>query len=242
MSHDRNGKHRLRNLLESLLVHQNVLPLEVVVVDTSTNQEVRNNLARDADRFARVKLLQLTVSDFNKCWALNVGIQATRNDAKIIACTDLDFMFGRRMVGAIAERFNGHPAFVMAEPRRLGEDVDIRSPFHKWSKLCRLAEVWSPLTNDPGAGTIQAATREWWFKVHGYDQMFHGGLGGMDDDMRARAEKDNLVRRWITFEEGEALHQWHPRSGRKQTGSHRWFTWHPVVLKNPSGWGEESTV
>lgn len=223
-------------------MHQNILPLEVVVVDTSDDQTIRDSLAQDAEQFDRVKLLQLTVSDFNKCWALNVGIQATRNDAKIVACTDLDFMFGRNLVRGIQSRLSTRNALVMVEPRRLAKSVDLRSPFGRWNELCRAGTIWAPLSNDPGAGCIQASYRSWWFRVHGYDQVFHGGLGGMDDDVRARAEKDSLVRLWIPFDEGQALHRWHARSPRKQTGSHRYFTWHPKVVKNPFGWGEETTV
>ena len=57
-----------------------------------------------------------------------------------------------------------------------------------------------------GDGAAQCTTREWFFKVGGYDERMEL-YGAMDNDMTVRAEKDGLNIVWV--EEGEMLHMHH---------------------------------
>lgn len=104
------------------------------------------------------------------------------------------------------------------------------------------------------SGACQSASRDWFFKVRGYDERFTG-WGGNDTDMRYRAQKDGLKEIWI---QGETilLHQWHPKQIElaKKKGNlknflekvkknrHRRDNLNTVVRNKDFEWGSRETV
>lgn len=227
---------RLDNLLKSLLVYQDLKPRDVIVVDTSTDAKIVVQVAKVVHSYLRARLLYYRSNKFDKPWALNVGIKAA--GTTYIATTDMDFMFSRNFIQKVMNRLHKGNSFVMAVAHRLSFNADLSSPFENWDKLCMLSTPWPGLTG--GEGTIQAAHRKWWYKVHGYDEQFKDGLGGMDTDLWLRAQKDGLEIRKIPFSKAQALHQYHPRSRMKEKGCSKiqWNKKKLRVVKNPRGWGE----
>jgi len=234
MTWNRNGG-RLRNILASLLVHQTVKPLEVVVVDTSSKTGIAERNEETVGKFEDVVYIARPSKIFNKCHALNIGIKTTRSEAEFVMCTDVDEMFSRTFLETalrlLKERDN---IFLLSEVGFLKQDVSLRDPFldGNWKQLCESisGRGWA-------SGTIQATKRDWWFKVHGYDERFSGGLGHMDSDLGNRAHKDGLKTRCVRFVQAQALHQWHPKSRMKVTTQKYYSGANPVVA-NLNGWGK----
>lgn len=225
---------RLRNMLHSLLLHQEVIPEEVIVVDTSRHPKVVRDIAELVASLPRARLIQIPSDSVYKSWALNVGIRASFS--KYVACTDMDYIFSPNFTKRVMKYFRKGNEFIMASAQWLPEKADLRRPFRDYEKLKALSAPWP----GPAEGTLQAAARAWWFKVHGYDEKFGRGLGGMDSDMWMRAQKDDLQIKQIRHAKAQALHQWHPRSSMKEAGTHlmEWNLKKLTVVRNLKGWGE----
>ena len=232
------GGQRVTNLLRSLLCYQMEPAHELVLVDTSDDPAIANDVARRARLFEHCRLIQAPQESLYKSWALNVGIKATHPGAEFVAATDIDFMFGSRMTH-ILRRTARAGRFVLAQPLRLPKDANLSDPFsgENYRALAMKATWWG---HTGGPGTLQCAARDWWFKVHGYDERYAEGLGGMDDDMLLRARRDGLRIERLTFEEAMPLHQWHePTAFKGQL--HGRVASGPGVVVNPDGWGELDT-
>jgi len=227
------GGMRVHNLLVSLLRFQTVLPREVVIVDTSNDQGVADDVALWCRPFRRVRLVRRPMDVFAKSLALNIGIQATSPTSRWVAVTDIDLMFGPDMVRALVNTLSKRRSFVLTEPMRLPETVTMR-PFADYDATCMQASWWGPST---GPGALQATERGVWFAMRGYDQRFVDGLGGMDVDMMERALSGFGRTYTMPFSVSRALHQWHPPSEMKDrllglvsTGAD--------ITANPAGWGD----
>ena len=234
MTWNRNGQ-RLRNILASLCIYQSLKPLEVITVDTSIESDIAKRNRETAAEFPDVKYIARPSETFNKCWALNVGIKATSPKAEFIMCTDVDEMFSYTYIETALQFLRRQDnVFLLSEVGFLGQTADIKEPFSdgNWDRLCAnvIKRGWA-------SGTIQAAKREWWFKVHGYDERFSGGLGHMDSDLGNRARKGGLTPLCIPFKRAQALHQWHRRSPLKLK-TRKFYSGANPVVANPNGWGE----
>jgi len=229
------GGLRVANLLKSLLVYQRVPAAEVVVVDTSDDEQIARGVAAMCQAIRGARYVRRRRSSLHKPWALNVGIQAANPFSKVVAVTDIDFMFGPHMVETLLMVIDWQ-IFVRTVPKRLCADDFELDPFttENWARLCDTARPWGPST---GPGALQAAERGWWFKVRGYDERFAGGLGGMDTDMLQRALHDHMHVTTVPFDVSGALHQWHPQSPLKGATDHLLDHNAPAVA-NPEGWGE----
>lgn len=240
MTWNRTGE-RLERVLASLLKFQTVRPREVIVVDTSTNREIAQDVARTVSRYTHAILRYRSTPRFMMSWAFNFGIKSAHPESDIIATVSADIMYGRKMTEAILVRLERQPGLVMAATRRLPSEADLTVPFfpENWKKLCVLAAPWG--VSGRGTGTVQAAHREWWWKVGGYDEAYVGGLGGPDTDLMERARLDGQPLLRIPWTEVQTLHQWHPVSSLKGKCAHIYvaeLSNRPVV-KNLNGWGED---
>ena len=229
MVYNRNGM-RLRNTLDSLLKYQNVLPEEVLVVDTSTDKSISDGVAQVVNCYPSAKLIRKEHRVFSKPWALNVGIRSVVR-CQHIACMDMDVMLSTNFIEVVMKILGRSKAFVLTDTLMMSEQVD--DPFEDWNRLCSACSVAHPR----GPGSFQAANRIWWFSAHGYNEKFSGGLGGMDDDMWIRAKRGGLGIVWITPDQAQAVHQWHEPSPLKGKTSHL-FHVNPRVVANPKSWGK----
>lgn len=227
------GGQRVTNLLASLLLHQERPADEVVVVDTSNDAHIAQDVCRRTEAFADCTLIQAPRDGLYKSWALNVGIRATLPASQWVACTDIDLLFGPDLVETIEIQMR-HDRYLKAEPLRLPAGVDLTTVFADFEALCYRATWWGP---SGGPGALQVAPRAWWFRVHGYDERYADGLGGMDDDVEFRAQRSGLAIGRIPFDTGRALHQWHPPSPLKDKLHHLWEPERSVTV-NPDGWGQ----
>lgn len=232
MIHNREGE-RLRRMVHSLRC-QTVQPRDIIIVDTSFGADmaasVRRSLGEPRAGLPQVKHTLRPQRTFNKSFALNIGIRKSKQ--KYVLITDADFMFGIKLIEYVMIELEKGNTFVLAEAGYL-PDIDLDDGLMNWVKLCSMIHTPERKTSP---GTIQAVSREWMNKVRGYDERFHDGLGGMDDDMKVRANKDGLRLVWLPFREVQCLHQWHERSDMKGKCSHL-FSVDPPIVKNKDGWG-----
>lgn len=220
MVHGRNGI-RMYNFIHSLLA-QNVLPDEIIVVDTTPGAVPMESYS------VPLRFLIRPMEIFNKSRALNIGIKAAQSDT--IMVTDIDFIFSPGVTEVVTNHLSPK-TFVLCEAGYLPKSA-VTYPLD-WPKLISMVGT---VERRKSPGTIQAAHRDFWHAVRGYDERFEGGLGGMDDDMWIRARKHGLELVWIPFGEVYCLHQWHPISDLKGKCSHL-FVPDPEIVKNPQGWG-----
>jgi len=232
---------RLERVLASLLKFQSIRPREVIVVDTSTVRKSALRIARTVSRYTYATLLHRVTPQFSMSWAFNFGIKAAHPESDIIAVVSADVMYGCGMTKAVLTRLSSQRGLVLATLRRLPPEADLTTPFfpENWQKLCNQATPWH--VRGGGTGTIQAAHRDWWWKIRGYDEAYVGGLGGPDTDLVERAMKDGQPLLRIAWDEVQNLHQWHPVSPLKGVCKKLYASQvgNRPVVKNLDGWGED---
>ena len=230
------GGQRITNLLASLLWHQNRPADEVVIVDTSDDDDIALDVARRARAFPDARLIRRPRDGIYKSWALNVGIQATSPYSRWVAATDVDFMFGPRLIETVHWTLDRKAALLIVQPLRLPQSADVSDPFEgdNWLALCMQGTWWGP-TGGPGA--LQVLQRGKWFEIHGYGEQFGGGLGGPDTDLMDRCIRAGAQVICLPFDVAQALHQWHERSPHKGALVHLLDADAPLIA-NPGGWGD----
>lgn len=228
----------LRWQLRSL--ERQTVPVHVVVVHTSMDRRLQEQTASVCRLMSRHTLLLRPSQDLRLAWSLNVGIQHVPETCPFAACVNVDFVFSdnfcREALDKLKER---DPCFVQCEPASLGRGFPVQFLLENWGAYAPQLQLHCHGRTWPGA--FQAAPREWWHKVHGYDERYT--LAGMDDDLQFRAHMDGLYKYWIPFEHAQALHQWHePSTARYDDGDQRLIeeTGRQVVA-NRDGWGEWGT-
>ena len=230
MIYNRDGD-RLRRMIRSLRC-QTIQPYDIIIIDASYGEDaasnIRNSIGESWSGLPQLRYSPRPQYTFNKSFALNIGIKKSKQ--KYVLITDADFMFGARLIERVMQELERGNTLVLAEAGYL---PDISLDSMNWAKLC--AKVSKPARKmSPGA--IQAVSRKWMNRVRGYDEKFHGGLGGMDDDMKVRAQKNGLRLVWLAFDEVQCIHQWHRVSDMKGKCSHL-FSTNPPVVKNLDRWG-----
>lgn len=235
---DRAGT-RLENCLRSLRWQEFDGGIEIVVSDFGSRpDEVAPLQALCARHDARLVRTE-TDALWNRSRALNVGIQASAG--RYILCTDADMLFSPDFCSAIVDaqreyddralvlcRCHDLPESVAEEPRALEEFDALR------------AQAAVRMTS--GTGACQAATRDYFFAVRGYDEAYEY-WGAEDNDMVSRAGRYGLQSVWLP-ERPAMLHQWHPtmkndRWFRRKLNEWRYRLTRFVVVKNRRGWGSQ---
>lgn len=229
----RNGI-RLRNYLASLLIHQDELPTEVIIVDCSTDPTYIKNVQEAAAQFPQVKILPHPSQNFRACWAYNVGIKNSNPASKYVATSDVDLLFSSTYVKILCDMLDRDNRLILTSVGILPENADVSAPFERgnFQSLVKQANCGPGISGNT-VGAVQAASREWWFSVQGYDESFD--LGNEDNDILYRAKNDNLQVNWVEFGKCPVMHQWHPWSPwRKPTPWDK----RGSIKRNHQGWGE----
>lgn len=222
MTHNRNGQ-RARNFILSLL--EQTIQVSIVVVDTSSSHANRSGIAGLTPDI-RLIYLSLPSPTFNKSKALNLGLSVSITP--YLAFTDIDFIFHPTVAETLLSHMRSDPShFLLSEALYLPPDLSVEHPFD-WEMLISKGEFHGRLMSP---GTIQVSHADWFTYCGGYDEAYEGGLGGMDDDMIARARKGELNVKWLPRHEIKCLHQWHEPSELKGVCSDL-FDADPPVVKN----------
>ncbi len=187
---------------------------------------------------------------WNKPLALNTGIRAVPPDVPFIMTMDGDMILAPNFLSVVLERLRREPqALVLCRSSDLPQGVALPGGRQKLMAAFDRLYARSRFRPRTGTGGIQAARRDFFFQVRGYDEDLVW-WGAMDGDMVKRAQLAGLAIEWVE-DRTAMLHQWHPRKhrildDRKQAeqAKRAWRKNHELVRtrekalrRNPGGWG-----
>lgn len=221
-THNRDAP-RLRNVLLSLF--QQSLPVKEVIVIHSGERD--RDIKAVSESFDAEYIYLPT--PFSIPLAFNVGIKAS-TQPYVFTC-GADTMYSPDTISEVMKNINDQ-VFVMIERWDLPETAVI-DPMQHWQEFKTIGTPRHRIC--PGA--LQCAAKDFFERVRGYDEKYKEGLGGIDDDMKIRAERLLMRIHWLDPEKAFAAHQWHPISDMKGKLSHM-FVLEPDIVKNAGGWGE----
>ncbi len=202
---------RLKNTLASLNWQSSGRPKQIVVVSLGSSPKINKELT---DICAENASKLITIGDpsdpWNKPYALNVGIKATKPQIPYLMTMDADMVLAPNFLGVVLERLKRKPPTLvlcrssdLPQDACLPEDEQIlMNSFYRLQKLTSLRPEWGP-------GGIQAAQRSFFFDIRGYDEDLLW-WGAMDRDLVQRAKIAGLKIEWVE-DRTVMLHQWNPQ-------------------------------
>lgn len=248
---DRAGP-RVSHALASVAWQTPCKPAEVVVVSLGSRAEIDSELQTLCRRWgARFLAHGVPAEPWCKPLALNIGIRRTDEARRFVMTMDADMILAPNFLDAVHSELSGDPlSFVLCQSADLPRLAMLpSSPEALLEALPRLRRH-ARLRGVQGSGGIQAASRDFFFDVRGYDEDLKW-WGAEDGDMLERAKTAGRTVRWIndrTF----MLHQWHPkrhsiltdqmqRSAARDAWdlNHRLARERREVRRNPEHWGGE---
>lgn len=182
--------------------------VDITICDWGSTPEHEESLESLCREF-QCRLIRLNRHNdqvWNKSYAYNVMIRQTPEDIDYLAGTDIDLVYAPNWIEQLirANLWFRNP-FVMCQAREIleadAELLETRDPVDDFDVL-RAKSV--PRT---GTGMCLCASRDWFFKIHGWDERYRF-WGHQDNDIRKRARLDGLREVWIS-DVTTMIHQWH---------------------------------
>ena len=184
---DRGGP-RLANALNSLRWQSAGIPREVLVVSSGSQPRTNEELERlCADASASLVVFGNPREPWCKPRALNVGIRLTDGDAPFLMTMDADIILATNFLEVTLTALKQEPdSMVLCQTSDLPQSVALGSApgsfLASFERLRRRARLRGTF----GTGGIQAAKREFFLTVGGYDEDL-SWWGAEDGDMVHRA-------------------------------------------------------
>jgi glycosyltransferase involved in cell wall biosynthesis len=247
---DRAGQ-RLRNALRGLHWQESGSPAEILIVSHGSRPEVDADLQRLCEAESVTLLLIGEPSHaWNKPLALNTGIRHSSPDVPFLMTMDADMVLSPNFLSVVTECLSTQPpSLVLCRISDLPPQAEVPSTrddlLRQFEHLLRMTSLRPRF----GSGGIQAACREFFFRIRGYDEDF-AWWGAMDGDLVNRARLAGLDLTWIE-NRAAMLHQWHPRkhavlrqADQIQQARRAWQRNHQIMRlrarslqRNPNDWG-----
>lgn len=237
----------LHNTLATLAWQDAGPPAEVVVVSQGSQPACNDALALlCAETGARLVQMGAPTQPWNKPLALNTGIRATRTSSSHILVMDGDILLAPNF---IREATRSSDCLVLCRCLDLAPDATAPQTPAAFDATYAALKTGARLRPETSSGGVQLASRQFFFKVQGYDEDLEW-WGAMDNDMVHRARAAGLDVTWIS-DVTAILHQWHPRKTaalRTQSdinaARRAWQRNHQLVqtrrshvVRNGPGWG-----
>ena len=220
----RRGVELLSRTVESLHNQSNP-PDEILIVDMNTKPDealgeldITTYIHKPSDQFSLSR-------------GFNIGIKHTRENDYIL-CTGAEMMFSPNYFAEL-EAIMDDKTMAIGPCGFLPKNTDYSGD---WDSLVKQVIVGSASKVSPG--TFQCVHRDWWFKVHGYDETLP--FAYVDSDIVQRGAMGGLARKSLSWQEVQVLHQWHEPSElvSKLGGALSYVTKNKTVIRNPNGWGQ----
>lgn len=198
---------RLTNCLKSINL-QTLKKLEIIISDHGSSDRNFKDLMTAVAPFSCNVLRYPTKEAWGLSMARNIGIR--RAHCRYVVTLDADIILEPRVLETVVSLHTGnhHNALILSTVRNMKENFpSIKLP----EDYKKITETSYPPR--PGIGGLMSADREWWHRVRGFDERFHG-WGGEDDDLRKRAvktKKDIIYLQTLKIPQTKVFHQWHPR-------------------------------
>ena len=202
---------RLRNALASIRWQCGGVPLEVLVVSHGSTDEKNLEIEANCREYgARFITFGRPEEPWCKPLALNIGIRLSSEELPWVMTMDADMILAENFLAVVLGALQQQPCrLVLCRSRDLRSDQILPDePQEVYADFERLRRR-TRLRRRSGTGGIQAATREFFFKVQGYDEDLVW-WGAEDGDMVRRARLAGLEVHWIETQTA-MVHQWHPK-------------------------------
>ena len=260
----RNRLPQLDNHIRSI-AYQTRRPDQVIVSSHGDTEETRREivdiLGRRIDSVGVPKqfwAMGKPSDPWRKPLAINWAIRRTPGDVDVIVTLDVDCILHSQVLEQVELAFEeDFDRYVMCPNLSLGKKADLDNDDWTYGDLRPKGHflTWHGAREGMGPismswGCMQAAKRDWWFKVRGLDEEMQY-WGSEDYDLAKRANATGLKWHWIP-KNFALLHQWHP-PGQQGAGldlDPEVRTWlkknHRIssrklrrkeFVRNPNGWG-----
>lgn len=227
-------------LARSLYCWQNQTypPFEIIVVDLNDDGVEVKKVGKVLYHFPLARHVTRPLSRYNFSRGQNIGIKATSPDADYVLCTGLELMFSANYLAEL-ETIMSPTRLALGITGLLPEKVDIPAePFSEWDRLVNSTEHTSK--NQMSPGTLQCASRDWWFKIRGYDESIPYTFSDSDIIRRAWLDEPRLQPLCFGWDRAQVIHQWHlrPSFDNLPTRTLESIQRDMTVVRNPNGWGQ----
>ena len=242
---------RVRNTLHSLAWQTAGRPAQVIVVSFGSRADVDQELAAIcADEDVTLLTVGTPTQPWNKSFALNYGIRATRPEIPYLMTMDADMILAPNFLAVVVQRLQRQPpALVLCRSSDLPEHSTLPGHPEQVLEAFQALHASCCLRDRTGTGGIQAARRSFFFAIRGYDEDLIW-WGAEDGDVVNRAQRMGLAIEWVE-DRTAMLHQWHPRTiagltdpSEIEQATYAWGYNHDlvqsrstIVQRNPEGWG-----
>jgi len=222
----------LLNYNLATLTRQTAPPLEIVVVNASSNQALFAEAEAVCAKYPLVRLVAAPYMTFNLSRNLNVGIRESRGEYVLL--TAADQLFSPNLLEEVYRTMG--PGRVVGSTRGdlpIGFDLgDAATLVERWGDL--LAKSIPPQKFSPG--TIICTTSEWLHRVRGLDEV-RCPYNYCDSDLLTRTQMDGLQPVSLGWGPAQILHIAHPRNNALYYITSGMPDRNLPVVRNPDGWG-----
>jgi len=205
---------RLGDVLISLK-NQTVKEIEIIVSDIDSDEEYRRAHKRICECYGARHIYTKTDKAWNISRARNIGIKHAI--APYVMTTDVDCVFAPKFIETALKNMNKN---VIAHCRVWELAENYSGQLNNFMNM----KSASILRDRGGYGTCQIFSRDWAFKIRGFDEEYVT-WGAEDTDFYVRALQDNLKEIWLE-KQTDYFHQWHSQTNRNEN---------PELLKRNRG-------
>ena len=166
-----------------------------IISDMSEDKEIINKLSKICKRNNVIYINTKSNLIFNKSLCLNIGIKMAKN-ADYIATIDADILLRNDVIEKCIRKKNKKNVILcqtfMYNSNVWSKNFDKKS-FNEIKKD-------GSLLSKSGNGGIQFFSKDWLYKVNGYDERYNL-RGGMDNEIIKRFLLDNGKQEWLELDE-----------------------------------------
>lgn len=238
----------LNTLLPELwqLTHQTVDPLEIMLINASPDPEYSAALRTAAAEFA--PLLRFIDAPqhgnptdasfgytYNSSRAANIGIKQSSPDAQFICFISAGLLFNETALEGLSEVMEPG-ALCEAQMTLLPANYelgDIATLWERWNDLVEHLDAHSR-TLSFAPGSLMCAERDWYFKIHGFDEENYP-MAYNDSDLHHRAQLDGVRFKVVPWGKMQMVHIIHPRRYQLPAYPDGHET---TIIRNGEHWGE----
>lgn len=194
------------------LTHQTVRPLEIIVISASPDSQYRAMVRETLEKFDLVRVIDAPqYGTFGSSYCANVAIKHSNPAAQFLCFLGAGLLFNETSIEALGERMDKH-SICEAQMALLPADYEIGEIETLWQRWDDLVEHLDPYsrTLSFAPGSLTCASRDWYFKVHGFDEINYP-MAYNDSDMHRRARLSGLNLRIVPWGKMQMVHIIHPR-------------------------------
>lgn len=204
------------------LTHQTVDPVEILVISASPDDEFRAAVREACAEFAPlVRVIDAPQYNnptddyfgytYNSSHSFNVGIKQSSPRSKFICLLGAGLLLSKTSLEGLGEMMSPG-ALCEAQMALLPAEYEIgevETLWNRWDDLVEHLDAFSRSISF-ATGSLMCTTRDWFFKVHGLDEINYP-LSYNDSDLHRRARLDGLVTKIVPWGKMQMVHVMHER-------------------------------